>query len=72
MEMAVLAKDRIEVRNILRTSAPDNDQTETIHELETSGETEAEKRKMGYTQSKKITWENNATKVRERERKRER
>ena len=44
MEMAVLAKDGIDVRTLLRAWPPTIEPTELIYELEINGETEAEKR----------------------------
>ena len=66
MEMAVLAKDGIEVHNLNTTNPPVNDPTETILKLELTGETVAEKREKMCNQEKKVTWENNIAKVRKR------
>ena len=42
MEMASLAKDGIEIQNLLGSKAPVNDPTEPIYEIELTDETEAE------------------------------
>ena len=43
MEMAIFAKDRIEVRNSRRDKATLTDPTEPIYEVKINGETDAQK-----------------------------
>ena len=45
MEMAILAKDGIDVWALLCAKSPNIEPTEPIYELEINGETEVEKRK---------------------------
>ena len=67
MEMAVLAKDGIEVRTLLRVKPTAIEPTEPMYELEKTGETEAEKRKRDIqNQEKKVNSESQTTRVPER------
>ena len=65
LEMAVFAKDGIEVRNLLRTKQPLIEPPELIFEIEIKGETEAQKKNHDVrNQEKQVGWENRVQKAR--------
>ena len=67
IEMAILAKDGIEVRTLRHVKPRAIEPTEPIYELEITGKTEAEKRKQDIqNQEIRVNWENQTTRVRER------
>ena len=67
IEMAVLAKNGIELRNRVHSRPPNIEPTEPIYEPEINDETEVEKRKRDIrNHEKKFNWENHTARVRER------
>ena len=67
MEMAVLAKDGIEARNLLRAKAPHVEPSEPVYCIEITGETEAQKKNREVrNQEKRVGWENHVIKDREK------
>ena len=67
MEMAVFAKDGIEVKVLLRTKTPVIEPSEPTYKVEITVETEAKKGTRDIrNQEKRVTWENNEIKSREK------
>ena len=67
VELAVFAKDGIEVRNLLRDKWKIVDPTEPVFEVEITGETEAQrKNREGRNQDKPVGCENRCLKAREK------
>ena len=66
MKTAVLAKDGIKIRNLIRTRPPVNDPTEPMYELEITKQKQKNEKRIYLTKKKNVSWENNETKVRER------
>ena len=67
LEMAVFAKDGIEVRKLLRTKPPLVEPSEPIYEVEITGETEAQRKNRDVqNQEKRVGWENHMIKAREK------
>ena len=64
LEMAVFARDRIEVQYLLRAWPP---LVEPVYEVEITGETEGQKKNREVrNQEKRVGWENHVTKAREK------
>ena len=62
-----MAKDGIEVRNLLRDNRELVDSTEPVFEVEITGETEAQrKNRESRNQDKRVGWENRCLKPREK------
>ena len=67
LEMAVFAKDGIEVRNILRAKPALIEPAEPIYEVVITGEMEAQKKDRELrNQEKRVGWENRAQKATEK------
>ena len=67
IEMAVFAKDGIEVRNLLRDKLELVDPPKPILEVEITGETDAQrKNREARNQEQRIGWENRCQKAREK------
>ena len=67
LEMAVFAKDGIEIRNILRTRPQLVEPSEPVYEVEITGETEAQRKNREVrNQEKRKGWENQVIKAREK------
>ena len=67
MEMAIFAKDGIEVRNLLRARPHLIEPAEPVYELEMTGETEAQRKNRKVRNQEKIVgWENHVIKAREK------
>ena len=65
MEMAVFAKDGIEIRNVLRARPTLVEPAEPEYELERQGETDSQrKNRQVRNQEKRIGWENHVIKAR--------
>ena len=65
-EMAVFAKDGVEVRNLQRNKPQLVEPTEHIYEVKTNGETEAQNKNQEVgNQEKRVGWENHVVKARE-------
>ena len=66
-EMAVFAKDGIEVRNLQRNRPPLVEPTESKYEVEITGETDAQRKNREVrNQEKRYGWENHVVKAREK------
>ena len=67
LEMAVFAKDGIEIRNLLRTRPQSVETSEPVYEVEITGETEAQRKNREVrNQEKRVGWENHVIKAREK------
>ena len=67
MEMAVFAKDGIEIRNLLRARPTLVEPAEPVFELEITGEDDAQRKNREVrNQEKRVGWENHVTKAREK------
>ena len=67
LEMAVFAKDGIEVRNLLRARPQLVEPSEPVYEVEITGETGAEKTNREVRNQEKIVcWENHVIRAREK------
>ena len=67
LEMAVFAKDGIEIRNLLRARPTLVEPAEPVYELEITGETEAQRiNREVRNQEKRVGWENHVIKAREK------
>ena len=67
LEMAVFAKDGFEIRNLLRTRPQLVEPSEPVYEVETTGETEAQRKNPEVrNQEKRVGWENHVIKIREK------
>ena len=67
LEMAVFAKDCIEIRNLLRTRTPLVEPSEPVYEVEITGEMEAQRKNREVrNQEKRVGWENHVIKAREK------
>ena len=67
LEMAVFAKDGIEIRNLLRARPTLVEPAEPVYELEITGETEAQRiNREVRNQEKRVGWENHVIKDREK------
>ena len=67
LEMAVFAKDGIEVRNLPRTRPQLVEPSEPVYEVEITGETEAQRKNREVrNQEKRVGWENHVIKAREK------
>ena len=67
MEMAIFAKDGIEVRNLLRARPHLIEPAEPVYELEITGETEAQRKNREVrNQEKRVGWANHVIKAREK------
>ena len=67
LEMAVFAKEGIEVQTLLRARRSLVEPSEPVYEVERTGETEAEKKKRDVrNQEKLVGWENHVIKAREK------
>ena len=63
LEMAVFAKDGIEIRNLLRTRPYLVEPSEPVYEVEITGDTEAQRKNREVrNQEKRLGWENNVIK----------
>ena len=66
-EMALFAKDQIEVRNLQRNIPPLVEPTEPIYEVKINGETDAQRKNREVrNQEKRVGWENHVVKAREK------
>ena len=66
LEMAVFAKDGIEIQNLLRARPPLVEPSEPVYEVEITGETEAQRKNREVrNQEKRVGWENHVIKTRE-------
>ena len=67
LEMAVFAKDGIEIQNLLRTRPQLVEPSEAVYEVEITGETEAQRKNCEVrNQEKRVGWENHVIKAREK------
>ena len=67
LEMAVFAKDWIEIRNLLRARPTLVEPAKFVYELEIQGETEAQRKNREVrNQEKRVGWENHVIKAREK------
>ena len=67
LEMAVFAKDWIEIRNLLRARPTLFEPAEPKYELEIQGETDAQRKNREVrNQEKRVGWENHVIKAREK------
>ena len=67
LEMAVFAKDGIEIRILLRARPTLVETAEPVYKLEIQGETEAQrKNREVHNQEKRVSWENHVIKAREK------
>ena len=67
LEMAVFAKDGIEIRNLLRARPTLVEPAEPVYELEIQGETGAQRKSREVrNQEKRVGWENHVIKAREK------
>ena len=67
LEMAVFAKDGIEIRNLLRARPTLVELAEPVYEIEIMGETEAQRKNRELrNQEKRVGWENYVIKAREK------
>ena len=67
MEMAIFAKDGIDVRNLLRARLTLVEPAELVFELEITRETEAQRKNREFrNQEKRVGWENHVIKAREK------
>ena len=67
LEMAVFAKDGTEIRNLLRARPTLVEPSESVYELEITGETEAQRKNREVrNQEKRVGWENHVIKTREK------
>ena len=67
LEMAVFAKDGIEIRNLLRARPTLVEPAEPVYELEITGETEAQRiNREVRNKEKRVGWENHVIKAREK------
>ena len=67
LEMAVFAKDGIEIQNLLRTRPQLVEPSEPVYEVEITGETEAQRKNREVrNQEKRVGWENHVIKAREK------
>ena len=68
LEMTVFAKDGIEVRNLLRTKPSLVEPSESIYEVEITGEMEAQRKNRDVrNQEKRVGWENHVIKPERKE-----
>ena len=66
LEMAVFAKDGIEIRNLLRARPTLVEPAEPVYELEIQGETDAQRKTREVrNREKRVGWENHVIKARE-------
>ena len=67
LEMAVFAKDGVEVRNLLRAKPPLVEPLEPIYKVEITGETKAQRKNRDIrNQEKRVDWDNQVLKAREK------
>ena len=67
LEMAVFAKDGIEIRNLLSARPTLVELAEPVYEVEITGETEAQRKNRELrNQEKRVGWENCVIKAREK------
>ena len=67
IEMAIIVKDGIEVRNLLRARPALVEPPEPVYEVEITGETEAQRKNREIrNQEKRVGWENHVIKAREK------
>ena len=67
LEMAVFAKDGIEIRNLLRARPTLVEPAEPVYEIEITGEADAQRKNREVcNQEKRVGWENHVIKARER------
>ena len=67
LEMAVFAKDGIEIRNLLRAKPQLADPVEPVYEIEIQGKSDAQRKNREVrNQEKRVGWENHVIKAREK------